>query len=230
MKLTYKNNIVEIFFEREEKLNSFNKKFFNDLEEKLNEIEKNKKVNCIIFSGNERAFSAGLDLSEILKFKRKDFKYFKKIFEKIENSEKITIAAISGYCLGAGLELALHCDFRIVIKSCKIGLPEIKIGLIPGLKGFEKIEKINYYKAKELILTGKFLSEEEALKIGLVNKIVESFEEVENFAEEILKNSLSALKIAKKVFNKKINVEEGFMRCLRSKDAKERIKNFLSKR
>ena len=165
------------------------------------------------------------------------------IFRKIELIEKPIIAAVNGPALGGGCELAISCDIRIASQKAKFGQPEVKLGIIPGFAGTQRLSKlVGVSKAKELIYTGDMIAAEEALNIGLVNKVVEPdmlMEEAMNMANKIASNAQLAVRYAKASINKSIetNIDTGmdienylFAICFDSKDQREGMQAFLEKR
>ena len=204
-------------------------------------------IHTVVFTGEGRAFIAGSDIRKFLELDsqsatKKSFKT-KKIFEKIENFERPTIAAINGYCLGAGLELSLCCDIRIAADNAILGCPEVTLGIMPGVGATQRLPRlIGLGKSKELILTGRRIKAEEALAIGLVEKIAPADElraEAKNMANGIGTKGPLAVAAAKKAINQgwDLNLKEGL--ALESKiwgslfdtnDQKEGAKAFLEKR
>lgn len=192
-----KNHVTFIKICREKQLNALNKEVINSLEEILNSVEKEPAIRSVIITGEgEKAFVAGADIKEFKSFKKEeasDLSRFgkQKLFNKIANFNKPIIAAINGYALGGGLELALACHMRLANTRAILGLPESKLGLIPGYGATQRLPKIvGFGHAMEMILTGKMLNPEEALGIGLVNYIVEP--------EELMKKCLSIVQLINK--------------------------------
>ena len=211
----------------------------------LKEIE---KVKAIIITGSKRCFAAGGDIREILSLEtpvdsHNFFKIINSPFHKIEILEKPVIAAISGFALGGGCELALVCDLRFAADNAVFGLPEIKIGMIPGAGGTQRLPRlIGTGNAKELLFLGESINAQEAYRIGLVNKVVpinSLMEEARNTASALAKGSTIALAMIKAAVNKGINMELSSAlayeaRCLEvlfsTEDQKEGLISFKEKR
>ncbi len=243
-----KDNIAWIKLNRPEKLNALTIEMLEEISIIIDKIEEDPEIKCVIITGSgEKSFCSGADISifpsltpiEAEEFSRKG----QKIFSKIENSSKIFIAAINGYCLGGGLELAIACDFRIASENSEFGSPEINLGFIPGWCGTQKLPRlIGLSKAKEMIMLGERLKAEEALKIGLIDKIVpieKLYEEASLFCKKIIEKPSIALKYAKKLINLSFQtsieigllIESKAFGMLKSlKETNERISIFLSKK
>lgn len=229
-------------------LNALNKATLEQLLYELQALSSDEKVGCIIITGSgNKAFVAGADIEELRNmtcFEAKEFsKLGHEIFNFIENNDKPVIAAVNGYALGGGLELAISCDIRIAAENAKFGLPEINLGIIPGFGGTQRLPKVvGIGKAKEMIFTGKVIDAIEAEKIGLVNKVVPAEELLKSaieMANEITSKSSLSLKQAKDCINKGFEepVETGvviernaFSLCFSTKDQKEAMTAFLEKR
>jgi enoyl-CoA hydratase len=243
-----KEGIGFITINRPEKLNALNRETMEELECLLYEVGKDEEVKVLIITGaGEKAFVAGADikeLSELTPLKAKEFsEKGQEIFSMIENMKKPVICAVNGFALGGGCELALACHIRIASKTAKFGQPEVKLGLIPGYGGTQRLSRlVGKGLASELILTGDMIDAEEALKIGLVNKVVEPSELIPtcvSIAKKIMANSPVAVKLSLHAINKGINMslDEGlaleanlFSLCFASEDAKEGTRAFLEKR
>lgn len=209
------NNILEIILNRPERLNALNKKLSEELERAISEANKDNDVKVIIFSGKGKSFCAGADISEIDFNSVEEAEDFLKnahaLFNKIENIEKPTIASINGPAFGGGCELALVCDIRIASERSVIGMPEIKMGFLPGGGGTQRLPRlIGISNALEMIFSGEPLNAHEAYRIGLVNKVVEHeklMDEAKKLAEILSKRSPLALKKAKKLVKNGINMD-----------------------
>jgi enoyl-CoA hydratase len=208
--MTYKNllisnadGIAQITINRPEKLNALNAETISELSTSIKELEKNSEVKVIILTGSgEKSFVAGADISEFAKFSVSDGKKLSQqgqesLFNTIEKLSKPVIAAINGFALGGGLELAMSCHFRLASDNSKLGLPEVTLGLIPGYGGTQRLPQIvGKGKALEMILSAQMLTAAEALKWGLVNYITtqpELIEECRKIANKIAKNSPTAI-------------------------------------
>ena len=170
--------VIEI--NRPQQLNALNREVIVAIEKKLNIVEKSKKIRSVIITGHgTKAFVAGADIKEFKNFNSKEaFELSswgkKMLFNKITHFNKPIIAAVNGYALGGGLELALSCHIRLISQTAKLGLPECSLGLIPGYSGTQNLPRIiGKNLAMEMILTSKMLDAEEALRIGLVNYVLD---------------------------------------------------------
>ncbi len=243
-----KEGIGFITINRPEKLNALNYETLEELECLFFELEKDNEVKVIIITGaGEKAFVAGADikeLSELNPLKAKEFaEKGQRIFSMIENMKKPVIAAVNGFALGGGCELALACHIRVASHSAKLGQPEVKLGLIPGYGGTQRLTRlVGKGFATEIILTGDMIDAEEARRIGLVNRVVEPSELMPtclSIAKKIMANSPVAVKLALDAINRgtEVNLKEGlaleanlFSLCFASEDSKEGTKAFLEKR
>lgn len=241
-------NVLLIKFNRPKYLNAINKQLLKQLYEELLRIKSEKQISSIIITGEgEKAFIAGADINEIVNMTCSEAKAFSMfgqvVFDFIENYDKPIIAAINGFALGGGLELALSCDIRIASEKAKFSFPEINLGIMPGFGGTQRLTKIiGIAKAKEMIYTGKMINAYDAEKIGLVNYVVkddELIENVKNFAQDLALKSKFALKLAKESINKSIETSKGagmtlesnaFSLCFSTKNQKEGMLAFLEKR
>src|SRR3989339_2258100 len=189
-----KNNIGYVTINRPDKLNALNDETLDDLKKCFSGIKEDYGVSVVIVAGaGEKAFVAGADISEIHKLNVIAAKHFaekgQSIFNLIEKLGKPVIAAVNGYALGGGCELALACHIRLASENAKFGQPEVNLGIIPGYGGTQRLTRlVNSGRAAELILTGDLIDANEALRIGLVNKIFSSEELISKateFAEKI---------------------------------------------
>ncbi len=241
------NRVYTIKINRTSALNSLNEKVLEELDKALDIFANDKDLYVAIISGEGKAFVAGADIACMSNMTVQEAKNFSKkgmsIFRKIELIEKPIIAAVNGPALGGGCELAISCDIRIASQKAKFGQPEVKLGIIPGFAGTQRLSKlVGVSKAKELIYTGDMIAAEEALNIGLVNKVVEPdmlMEEAMNMANKIASNAQLAVRYAKASINKSIetNIDTGmdienylFAICFDSKDQREGMQAFLEKR
>ncbi len=249
--LIYKkeDGIAWIILNRPHRLNTFTADMMLELGKALDEAEQDKEVRCIVITGaGDKAFSAGADITAFTGLKPATTAVEasmrgQEVINKIERLSKPVIASINGYCLGGGLELALACDFRIAAEHAQLGSPEIKLGLIPGWGGTQRLVRlVGLAKAKELVMLGDRITAEEALKIGLVNKVVpydKLEEETKKFAEKLVKGPPVALKYAKYALNfgAQVPLEVGlkleasaFGLVFSTKDLIEGVTAFMSKR
>jgi|Wag4MinimDraft_17_1082658.scaffolds.fasta_scaffold00038_16 enoyl-CoA hydratase len=233
---------------RPKALNALNKETLTELEIAVNDLNNNKEIKVVIISGEgKKAFVAGADISEMKDMNVKKAKEFSllghRVFNKIEESNKIFIAAVNGYALGGGCELALACDLRIAAETAKFGQPEINLGIIPGFGGTQRLAKIvGKPLALELVLTAENIDAQKAVELKLVNRIVETdqlMSEAKSLAETIAQKSAPIVSLAKEAVNFALEhpVSEGskyeanlFSSCFSTVDQKEGMQAFLEKR
>lgn len=230
----------------EKSLNALNSRILNELDEFLSKIDSSVRV-LVITGAGEKAFVAGADISEMNGLDGEAGRQFgrrgSEVFAKIENLPIPVIAAVNGFALGGGCELAMACDIRIASSKAKFGQPEVGLGIIPGFSGTFRLPRlVGPGCAKELIYTGRAIRADEALRIGLVNKVVEPenlMEEVLELAGQIVEKSASAIAAAKASINSEYNstVENAidiesanFGSCFENQDQKEGMAAFLEKR
>lgn len=236
-----------IIVNRPDKLNALNSATRRDILTALDKLEANEDVRVVVITGaGEKAFIAGADINEFAgktAVQQRGVMKGRRAFDAVEDFTKPVIAMINGFCLGGGCELALACDIRIASTKAKLGQPEIKLGIIPGGGGTQRLTRlIGEGKAMELILTGDFISAEEALRLGLVNQVYEP-EELEaktmEMANRIAELSPVALAMAKASVKNaaRMNLREGldsevdlFAICFSSEDKEEGVNAFLEKR
>ena len=231
---------------RPKALNALNSKVLDEIEETLNNINLNKIKALIITGAGEKSFVAGADIGEMSKLSKKEGEAFGKkgndIFRKIETFPIPVIAAINGFALGGGCEIAMSCDIRICSENAIFGQPEVGLGITPGFGGTQRLARIvGPGMAKQMIFTGQTIKAEEALRIGLVNEIYPQNELMENakkIAANIGKNIFHAVKNSKNAINdglqenidKAIEIEERlFGDCFENKEQQEAMNNFLNK-
>lgn len=240
-------NIAIVTINRPEKLNALNLQTINEIE-KVFALLKHEAVSAVIITGmGEKAFVAGADISEINKLNAETGREFalkgQDTFNIIESFEKPVIAAVNGYALGGGCELALACHIRLASDNAKFGQPEVNLGIIPGYGGTQRLSRlVNTGRAMELILTGDQIDANEAYRIGLINKIYpqsELLKKAVEMAKKISSKSQIALKMSIKAVNasKEQSQHDGlkyeselFSQCCSSEDFKEGTKAFLEKR
>ncbi len=212
-----------------------------------NDLPKEQLRALIITGAGDKAFVAGADVGQMSKMSRDEFKeyidYAHKIFNLIENASYPSIAAVNGYALGGGCELALACDLRIASERAKMGFPEVKLGIFPGWGGSQRTTRImGNAKAKELIYTGEMVSAEEALRLGLVERVVPHevvMKEAMELASSIAARAPLAISAAKKAINEgsEMNLKDALEleknlidSCFDTEDRAEGMKAFLEKR
>jgi enoyl-CoA hydratase len=242
------NNIARIIINRPKKLNALNKETIDELHEAISELESDEQIRVIILTGSgDKAFVAGADISEFAGFDisqgaELSRKGQNNLFNFIENLSTPVIAAINGFALGGGLELAMACHFRVASDNAKMGLPEVSLGVIPGYGGTQRLPQlVGKGRAMEMIMTAGMITADDAKNHGLVNHVVVQ-EELISFCEEIAQkitfNSGMAIgaviKAVNANFNSGINgydVEiEQFGNCFGTADFEEGTSAFLEKR
>lgn len=245
---TSENGIGQITINRPSKLNALNKETIEELHNALKTFENNRDVRVIIITGEgEKAFVAGADISEFANFSVEEGAQLaaqgqELLFDFVENSKTPVIAAVNGFALGGGLELAMSCHFRIASDNAKMGLPETSLGVIPGYGGTQRLPQlIGKGRAMELIMTAGMIDAETAKSYGLVNHVVpqaELLEFTKGIAAKIMKNSPMAIGKAISAIN--ANYKDGvngfeteirnFGKCFGTEDFKEGTTAFLEKR
>lgn len=242
-----KGNIGIISINRPKALNALNTAVLEDLDKAIDKIMEDDSIYIVILTGEGRAFVAGADIGEMKDMDIHEARKFAergtKVFRKIEIMEKPVIAAVNGFALGGGCELAMACDIRIASEKAKFGQPEVGLGITPGFAGTQRLSRIvGIGKAKELIYTTDMIDGEEAYRIGLANKVVSPdklMEEALDMAEKIASKGQLAVRFAKTAINRGIetDIETGtsiennlFGLCFATEDQKEGMKAFLEKR
>lgn len=243
-----KNNIGILTLSRPKALNALNRETLTELNEILEVINADRNIFCLIITGEgEKAFVAGADISEMKDMnviEAREFSvYGNKVFRKIELLRQPVIAAVNGYALGGGCELALACDIRIASGNAVFGQPEVTLGVTPGFGGTQRLARtIGIGKAKEMLFTGSNIKADEALRIGLVNKVVATtslMQEAEALAKKIAHNAPIALKHTKEVVNRGVQCDidtaicfesEVFAQCFASEDQKNAMTAFVEKK
>lgn len=240
-------HILTVTINRPDKLNALNRDVFTELGEVLDEVEKNPEIRSVIITGaGPKAFVAGADITEFTGLDKEQAMALAKrgqdVFFRIENSAKPVIAAVNGFALGGGCELAMSCHFRICSDNAKFGQPEVNLGLIPGYGGTQRlVQLIGKGKALELLLSGNMMDANEAREWGLVNEVTTP-ESLLDHCKKILHtiNSKAPLAVAgciraaNAVFDETKNgyAEEirEFGDCFVTQDMKEGVSAFLEKR
>ncbi len=252
--MAYQNLLVEkesriatIKFNRPQVLNAVNIETILELETALQEINDDPSIKVLILTGEGKSFVSGSDISKLVEMDSLKAREYSQIGQRVltfvENMEKPVIAAINGFALGSGCEIVMACDIRIASEKAKLGQPEVKLGLIPGHAGTQRLARIvGVGKAKELIFTGDLIDAGEALRIGLVNKVTspeELMTEAKNLAKKIIEVGPTAVKFAKTVINRGFDANlmtansyetEVFSILFSTAEAKEGMKAFLEKR
>jgi enoyl-CoA hydratase len=239
--------ICTIKINNPQSLNALNDEVLKELSAAFDLASDDRDVSIIVLTGEGKAFVAGADIAHMSRLGVEEAKKFaeegSKLFRKIEMLDKVVIAAVNGYALGGGCELAMACDIRIASEKAKFGQPEVGLGITPGFSGTQRLPRlVGLGRAKELIFTGGHIGAEEAYRIGLVNKVVNKdslMEETYALAKKIISNSKTAVKYAKEAMNRGIetDIETGialeadlFGLCFAHRDQKEGMTAFLEKR
>jgi len=256
--MTYSTVIYEkedglaiITFNRPERRNALNEQMTAEIDAALYEAENDQDVYAVILTGGPKAFISGTDMDFLLGdgqalTPQKMYKTWiptQAIYRHIAGYRKPTIAAIAGFALGGGLELALCCDFRIAAEKTRLGTPEIKLGIFPGAGGTQRLTRmIGITRAKELVLTGDPIFAEEAYQLGMLNRVVPVdalLDEAKAFGKKFKNSPLFAVEMAKSIMDTGINmglkealeVERlGFAMLYSTHDQSEGLKAFLEKR
>ncbi len=247
--LTEKNGgIATITINRPTKLNALNKQTIHELHDAFAALDNDADIRAIILTGSgEKAFVAGADIAEFAAFSVQEGAQLaaqghEMLFDFVQNLRTPVIAAVNGFALGGGLELAMACHFRIASDNAKMGLPEVSLGVIPGYGGTQRLPQlVGKGRAMEMIMTAAMISADEAKTFGLVNHVVPQAELLDycnGIAQKILRNSPAAISQAIKAVN--ANFEDGvngyqteiksFGKCFGTADFKEGTTAFLEKR
>jgi len=241
------DNIFTITINRPDKLNALNKQVMADLDAVFAEVETNEVIKAVIITGSgTKSFVAGADISEFLELSSAEgmdlARAGQNIFFKIENCRKPVVAAVNGFALGGGCELAMACHFRVASENAKFGQPEVNLGLIPGYGGTQRlVQLIGKGRALELLMSGGMVDALTALQYGLVNYVVpiaDLLAKTNTILQSIISKAPIAIghciKAANAVFNHNLNgydVEiESFGDCFNTADMKEGAAAFLEKR
>jgi enoyl-CoA hydratase len=243
-----KDQIARITFNRPNVLNALNRRTMDELGDCLDAARRDDTVRVLILTGaGEKAFIAGADINELARqtyLSGKDTAlHGQEILHRLEAMGKPSIAAINGFALGGGCELALSCTIRIASRTARLGQPEVKIGILPGYGGSQRLSRLcGKGIAHELILTGEMITADEALRIGLVNRVTEPGEllaTAESIARKIIANAPLAVKYAIEAIEHgmELSQEEGlfleatlFGLCCSTDDMREGTRAFLEKR
>ncbi|MBN2693018.1 enoyl-CoA hydratase/isomerase family protein [bacterium] len=236
-----REKIALITINRVKSLNALNREVIKSLLEEIDLLEKNGVIVGILTGSGSKSFVAGADISEMYQFSPLEAAEFAslghKLMRNIEKSSIIFIAAVNGFALGGGCELALACDFIYASENSKFGFPEVTLGIIPGFGGTVRAPlKIGISNAKELIFTGKIINSNDAFNIGLVQKIFlqdKLLEECWSVAESIQKNGVASLKVLKSIFASTVSEkdllleQQSFASLFTNSEQIDRMKKFL---
>ena len=242
-----KDRIAIITMNRPKAMNALNSATLNDLSKALDEIESNSEIKGVILTGTGKAFVAGADISQMAGYDTEQAGQYmgsaQKIFNRMEGIAKPFLAAVNGYALGGGCEIAMACDFRYASETAAFGQPEITLGIIPGFGGTQRLPRlVGLGIAKELVYSGRMFKADEALRIGLVNKVCAADKLLDDALEamkSIVAKPATALSKAKQAMvngadtdlYKAIELERDLVAlCFATEDQKEGMKAFLEKR
>lgn len=240
-------NVALVTINRPEVLNALNDQVIKELDGVLTEMEEREDVHVIVLTGMGRSFVAGADISEMVNFTAVDGKQFSEhgnaVFMKIENSRKPVIAAVNGFALGGGCEMAMSCDIRLASEKAKFGMPEVGLGITAGFGGTQRLARIvGVSRAMELILTAKTITAEEAMDIGLVNHVYppeELMDKAMELAQDIAAKAQVAVRQSKQSIRRGIQIDmhtgvayeaEAFGLCFSTADQKSAMQAFLDKK
>jgi len=237
--------IAVVLLNRPEALNALSDELMDELVSRLTELDREDDVRCIVLGGSERAFAAGADIAELAKSSPIDLYYQRRVerWDVIAGLWTPLVAAVSGYCLGGGCELAMACDLIVASETAQFGQPETGVGVIPGAGGTQRMTRaVGKSLAMDVILSGRFLSADEALRAGLVARVVAReawLDEAKRVARAIAEKPPVATRLAKEAVDRAF---EGTLRlgveyerrllalAFASEDAKEGLNAFLEKR
>jgi len=240
------DHVALIKLNRPDALNALNQQLVGELCTALEEADANDKVRCIVLTGSDKAFAAGADIKEMSSMTFADVNttnLFATVNDRIVAIRKPIIAAVSGYALGGGCELAMACDFIIASDTAKFGQPEVNLGVIAGIGGSQRLTRfVGKSKAMDMNLTGRFMDAEEAERSGLVSRVVPTkklMDEATGAAQKIAEKSMIAIRAAKEAVNRsyETTLAEGllferrvFHSLFATEDQKEGMAAFMEKR
>src|SRR5882672_5441150 len=248
VKLEKKNQIAYVTIDRPKVLNALNMATMQELWQVFSELKDDKQIRVVILTGGgEKAFVAGADINELAKNNAVEAKAYthkgQATLDLIENLGKPVIGCINGFALGGGCEIAMACTIRLASENAKLGQPEVKLGIIPGYGGTQRLPRlVGKGRAMQLVLAGEMISAQEAHRIGLVNEVTAAAELIpraEAIAQKIIANAPLAVQYAMEAVNRglEMNLAEGlyleatlFGVCCATDDKKEGTKAFLEKR
>ena len=246
--LKEENGIAEVIINRPKALNALNSETLKELGNVIDGINVNDNIKAVILTGSgEKSFVAGADIAQMSKLNSMEATKFSRlaqnVFSQIEDLPKLVIAAVNGFALGGGCELAMACDIRFASKKAKFGQPEVNLGILPSFGGTQRLPRlVGKGIAKELIFSADMISADEAYRIGLVNKVYEPDEllsKSKEFAQKVMTKSPWGVKLAKASINNGLDVDleaglkyeaNSFGLCFSTEDQKEGMKAFLEKR
>lgn len=247
LKISRKQQAAVIILNRPEALNALNSETFDELSDALEKLDGDESVTVIVITGEGKAFVAGADIAELKDMDAFQSRAFsrkgQKVFEQIESLDKPVIAAVNGFCLGGGCELAMACDIRVASEKARFGQPEVNLGTTPGFAGTQRLPRlVGEGRAKELLMTGEIIDAREAHRIGLANRVVDPdglMDTVMELAGQIDAKGPAAVSLVKSVVHKGLQVDlasgsamenDAFGLCFASGQAPEGMAAFLEKR
>ena len=234
-----------IMLNRPKAMNALTKQLLNEVMDALETFDKDDTIGAMVITGNEKAFAAGADIKEMANKSPQEMQSEKRVtvFDRILSVEKPVIAAVSGWALGGGCEIALSCDMIVASESAKFGQPEITIGVIPGAGGTQRLtHAVGKNLAMEMILNNRTMSAQEALGFGMVNRVFpvgDYLDEAINLADEIASRAPTAVRVAKKLINASFDSsltnglskeKQAFYELFGTEDQKEGMQAFIEKR
>jgi enoyl-CoA hydratase len=237
--------VAVVLLNRPDALNALSDDLMTELVGRLTELDRDDAIRCIVLGGSERAFAAGADIAELAQSSAIDLYYQRRIerWDAIRGLWTPLVAAVSGYCLGGGCELAMACDLIIASETAQFGQPETGVGVIPGAGGTQRLTRaVGKALAMDVVLSGRFLSADEALQAGLVARVVEKeawLEEAKRVAAEIASKAPIATRLAKEGIDRayegplQLGLEHErrlLYLAFASEDTKEGLNAFLEKR
>lgn len=245
--LEIKDAVGIVKMNRPDAMNALNSETLQELDQAIRHLGESDQVKVVVITGEGKAFVAGADIAEMKDMSKDQAHAFsgngQKVFDLIAKTPKPVIAAVNGFALGGGCELAMACDIRLASEKAKLGQPEVNLGVIPGFAGTQRLSRlVGAAKAKELIFTADMVDAQTALSIGLVNQVVAADQLMDvcmEMAKKIASKGPKAVRLAKKVVNEGVEekLEKGseyetheFGECFASGEAKEGMSAFLEKR
>ena len=248
LQVSIDSRVATLMINRPQAMNALNQQTLTELNVAVEALENDNTVDVIIIIGaGEKAFVAGADISAMQNFSLLDADEFAElghaVMQRIEACAKPVIAAVNGFALGGGCELALSCDIRLAADTARFGQPEVSLGIIPGFGGTQRLPRlVGKGLAMEIILAGEMIDAEEACRIGLVNRVypaAELLEKAQQLAAKIVSRGQSAVRLAKKAISNGMEIDlaranryeaELFIRCFTTEDQAEGMDAFLQKR
>lgn len=243
--LDIRDKVGLITLNRPQALNALNAQIVSEINQALDQLERDPNIGCVVLTGSQKAFAAGADIKEMADLRYPQI-YVDDLFsdaDRIANRRKPIIAAVSGFALGGGCELAMMCDFILAADNAKFGQPEINLGVLPGMGGTQRLTRaVGKAKAMELCLTGRLMGAEEAERAGLVARVVphaELLDEALKVAAVIASKSIPMTMMVKESVNRafEVNLTEGvrferrvFHAAFATEDQKEGMAAFIAKR